>query len=163
MFKSQAVELWNILKYLENEINTGKMLVKTKFSYIILTNLSVLDSLVEIIKKVGNPDDMFKKYDEERATLAKTYAEKDKDNQPIIENNSYKLSGDGLVKFNEEFKKLGETHKDTLEKRRLQLKEVEDILKEDVEIVLSKVKLDLLPESGITPAMLNILDPILEK
>jgi hypothetical protein len=61
MFKSQAVELWNILKYLENEINTGKMLVKTKFSYIILTNLSVLDSLVEIIKKVGNPDDMFKK------------------------------------------------------------------------------------------------------
>ncbi|MCK9428841.1 MAG: hypothetical protein M0R17_02370 [Candidatus Omnitrophica bacterium] len=163
MKKLQAVDLFRILKYLEQRVDSGELTVKTKFSYAILTNLAVLESLIEIIKKVSDPSEDFKKYDIERVELAKKYSEKGGDGQPIVENNSYKLVGDGLTKFNEEFEKFKELNKDTLDKRVKQLKEVEELLQEDVEVTLQKVKLDILPEEGLTPAMLKIMNVILEK
>jgi DNA-binding transcriptional ArsR family regulator len=163
MKKLQAVDLFRILKYLEQRVDSGELAVKTKFSYAILTNLAVLESLIEIIKKVSDPSEDFKKYDIERVELAKKYSEKGGDGQPIVENNSYKLVGDGLTKFNEEFEKFKRLNKDTLDKRVKQLKEVEELLQEDVEVTLQKVKLEILPEEGLTPAMLKIMNVILEK
>jgi len=127
--------------------------VKLNTHLIKLKNKIVEDA--DIIKEALVPSDKFKEYDKKRQDLCAEYALK-KDGKPVIVNNIYQ----GLEN-NQEFiqsaKVLAMEYKDTLAEYKNQIDEVNDLLKEEIELDYPSYPLEDIPDNLINGEDLEIL------
>lgn len=152
------------MKYIEI-LNLADALSKinlpgVKFAYGISKNLNLLKPEVNALNEARKPSPEFGLYDKERVELAQKHAEKDEKGKTVTLNGQYQIVDQEA--FDKEFKELQEKHKETLEKREVQMKEFNDLLDKEVEITLHKIKLEDVPQN-ITTAQMNSIYSIIEE
>jgi hypothetical protein len=132
-----------------------------RFAYAVARNLSKLNSEVESIAAAFDAHENFIAYDKERAEVAATFAEKNPDGSPKLEGQRYIVTDeDALAKALEPVK---EKHKAAIEEREKQIKDFEELLKEEVEIDIYMVNQIFLPETITADQISGIILMVDEK
>lgn len=130
-----------------------------KFAYSIARNTDIIKPIVESLEKTLAYDEGYTLYETERVALAMKHSKKSETGDPVIENNRYIVEKQN--KFNEDFKKLNEKHKETLIARENQIREYNKIMEEESEpIELRKVKSDDLPSDIPAFSLTQIIEMI---
>lgn len=83
-----------------------------KFAYALQKNIRLMKQEIQHLFDILEPSEEYKKYDKEREELAKQFSEKDKDGNPVIENERYKIKG--KKKFEAELKNLQKKYEKAL-------------------------------------------------
>lgn len=140
---------------LQNSLSLASNLRGVNFAYAISKNLGIVESYTkrmseELHEKFLKPTEAFTKFDEARMELAKEFAQKDENGNPMTTHNG--VGGESFVitereKFDKEFEKLKEEHKEAVDERESNLKAYEGALKEPADIKLHAIrKEDLSPD-----------------
>ena len=137
MTKQKLVELYQNLK------NLGE-LKGVKFAYGVAKNIGIIQPEIEALQKAINPTEDFSLFEKERIELAKNHSKKDDKGNPIIENNQFIM--EDTEKFSKEFEALKENHKEAIYKREKQTEDYNNLLKEEIEINLYKIKISDVPQ-----------------
>lgn len=130
-----------------------------KFAYAVAKNIQILKPEVEAITEAQKPSAEFEEYDKQRMQLASKFSKKDKNNEPIIINNRFEL--DDREGFETAWEALRVTFKDVLAERDKQMKEYQEFLQEEVEVILYKIKEENLPQD-ISSGQLTAIFAIVE-
>ena len=149
--KQDALNLYNSLDKLGD-------LTGVKFAYGISKNINILKPEVDALQEASKPSDEFTAYEKLREELLKKHAKKDKDDKPVIVDNSYVLADQ--KGFDVGFKKIQKEHKKAIDDRQAQVDEVEKLLKEKVEVKLHMIKTEDVPENISTAQFHSISDLI---
>lgn len=62
-----------------------------KFAYALQKNIRLMKQEIKNLYTIISPDEDYKAYDKEREALAKEHSEKDKDGNPVVEEERYKI------------------------------------------------------------------------
>ncbi|MFA5395224.1 MAG: hypothetical protein WC346_04320 [Methanogenium sp.] len=156
MNKQDALNLWNGLHAVSG-------LKGAKWAYAVAKNINNLKSEIEALQKSIAPSKEFSEYNNKRLELAQKHAAKEKGVPKKIKigNTEEYLIAD-KNKFNKELKPLQKKYKKALDERDKQMKDFEEILKEEVKIDLHMVDSDYIPEE-ITPAQVTAVMPIINE
>lgn len=117
-----------------------KTLPGVKFNYALIKNINLITPEVEANDKVKSASKPYMDYQEKRVELAKKYAAKDEEGNPIILNNVFQ----GLDGNQEFIKELDVLNKES----EASLKEIDDFMRQEV-LILDfpyKIKLEDIPE-----------------
>ncbi len=124
-------------------LHQAKELKGIKFAYSVVKNINIIKPEIEALQKAGEPSLGFTEYEKKRIELAKKFAKKDK-GEPVIDGNSYVLEDKN--KFDKEWEKLKKEYSEELGKREWQIKQYNDLLLEDSDIKLHKIKIADVPQ-----------------
>ena len=139
-------------------LNNVAKLKGVKLAYAVIRNLNILQPEIEAIQKSLEPQDDFNVYDKERMELAKKFSKKDEKGEPKTENNQFIL--EDVKGFEKEIEQLAKKHKPALDAREKQVKEYNELLKEETKVELYKVKLADVPTDITTEQLAGIYDII---
>jgi len=120
------------------------------FAFAVFKNKQILDAEIEAINSIKkDPGEDYVKYEQERTALCELHSEKDENGKAILDYNpngsqSFKILD--LEKFNEEYVKLADKHKEMLDGITENKKEFEDFLEKDADVDLKMISIDDLPE-----------------
>lgn len=135
-----------------------------KFAYWISRNKAKIEPEINAVNKASIPSPAYDAYDKERVELAKNHSKKDEKGNPVtkmIGHRSNFVIEDQKV-FDSELKALQEKHKDAIEEREKQVKEVEDLLKEEITLELYRIPLNIIPED-ISVEQMNIIQFLVDE
>jgi len=156
MNKQDALNLWNGLHAVSG-------LKGAKWSYGVAKNINNLKSEIEALQKSITPSKEFSEYNNKRLALAQKYAIKKEGNPQTVKiGNTEEYLIKDKNKFNKELKPLQKEYQKALDEREKQMKEFEEILKEEIKIDLHMVDSDNIPEE-ITPAQVTAVMPIIRE
>lgn len=154
MTKGEAVSMFNT-------INAMVYMTGARFTYAIAKNMNSLKEEVQALAKILEQDDEMKAFEEKRIELAKKHAKKDeKTGNPISVKNNYVLLDEAA--FEKEYQQLREENKEVVEKYDKQVAEYSELLKEDCDIKLHKVRLEDVPAEVNAMQMTAIMHMIVE-
>ena len=142
------LDLWKVLtklEFLKHDV---------RFSYFIVKNKRAIKEEMQILNESQKPSNDFIEYDNIRVELAKKYSDKDEIGNPKVLNEQFVIT-ENMYNFDMEMRKLKERFKDTITAREQQLKDYNDLLEEDIDFKLTKVKLECLPKQ-IEPLFLEV-------
>lgn len=125
-----------------------------KISYAIARNIAILKPEAEALLKAKEPSNDFKVYDNERVEIAKKYAKKDENGEPVIKDDTYVF--DNKEAFDKEVAKLQKLHAKAIEEREKQINDFKDLLEKETPIELHKVNITDIPEDITSQQMLAI-------
>jgi seryl-tRNA synthetase len=146
----------NEIVNVNRELSTLKNLGNTKFMYFVIKNINVLkphiDPLVEIEK---SNKEILSDFEKDRNELIVRLGNKNEDGSYSIDKNNEVM----FSEFEEEFKKLTEKHKESLNKFEESFKQLSNVLNEDVEeeIKFRTISIEECPEEGIPVETLELL------
>jgi hypothetical protein len=150
------MKLWVVL---EDLLKIDKL--NTQLAYAIYKNKKLLQDEVETIREIGKASPALVDFQTKRIELCKEFADKDEHKKPIIVGTDYKIIS-RKQEFEEELKLLTEDYKDVVSEQEAKNKEINEILKEDINgFAFRKIKLEWLPET-ISGAAIGVLDYIIE-
>ena len=159
MTKKEIFELHKVLD------SCGR-LTGAKFAYAIARNMALIRPICKEIEQAIAPTEEYTAYDTERAELAKSHAQKNKDG---IENTNMNEHGEKQYiivdqkKFDAEHEELKTKHAEAIDARESQIEEFKKTLEEEVEVNFYKMPLDIVPEGINSAQMEGILCLIEEK
>ena len=155
--KQEAV---NLFKGLQNVGNLGGV----KFSYAVSRNIEKLKPEMKAIEEAYKADKDFFKYDEERQALAKDHSLKvnGKSKMEIVDGNQMYIMKD-QGKYDIALENLKKFHTEALAKREKQQEEFKKLMKEEMEIELYTMLLEVIPEGITSKQMTGILKIVDEK
>lgn len=148
MKRETLVKLWKAIGSLEG------LKHDVRFSYFLAKNKVALKAELDIMEEAQKPSEAYLEYEKQRIETAQGLADKDKNEQPKVHNGQYVIY-DNRDKFEAEIKKLKTKFKTAIAAREKQIKEYEVLLKEPVELELSKIKFSHLPQQ-IESAFLQV-------
>ena len=146
MVRSELMKLATALSVL----NEKEMNIKT--SYAIAKNIKAIAGEVTLLEEMRK--NFSEGYEGERRALCEEYAERDVDGNVKIENNNYVLLADTKEDF---YKKMDELS----DKYRPKSQEFADLMDGEVDVNLTKIKIDDLP--SMKPSELTALFSIIEE
>lgn len=126
-----------------------------KFAYAVAKNINIIKPELKALSDAQKPSELYKEYEKERIELCKKMASKDEKGKPIIEENAYKF--DDKEAFEAELDKLKKKHKEAVEEREKQAKEVEELFSMKSKIKLHKIKIDDVPQEISTKELSSIM------
>lgn len=127
-----------------------------KFAYAVAKNLAAVLAECQIIEKLNEPSDAYKEYSDKRYKLALAYSDTEPDERGVVQ-----VPNDRLEAFNADLAPLNDEYSEAITNRLVQESDFNTLLEEESDIVLFKIKADLLPE-GITPEQVTAIMPIIE-
>ena len=136
MIKTKLIALYNGLNQVKN-------LKGVKFAYGVIKNIRLMENEIVSIQESIKPVKDFMEYDMERMNLAKKHSKKDKNGNPVIENNNFVLESE--KEFELEFEALKEKHSSVLSERQKQIE-------------LYKIKMSDIPQDISTEQLAGIFD-----
>lgn len=154
----QVVELYNALsdpKLLE--------LKGGKFVYAVAKNLQIMKPEIDSLSRVLELTVDYKKYDTERAELAKKYAKVKEDGTPETKMSvrDGNMVEEYIIANQAEFEKkaseLGEKHKNVRDEREKQIEDYKELLKESSTLELHKIIKDELPADITAKQLFGIM------
>lgn len=147
---------------LHSALGSIKSLKGVQFNYAIARNIAKIQSDVEAFQKTIEASPEYTEYDTKRIALAKEHARKDDKGEPVTEtkNNVSIYVIDDMIAFNAALDALQKDHKKAIDERDAQIKEANEFLKKDSDIILYKIPLTSVPEEITTEQMNSILDII---
>jgi hypothetical protein len=143
-------------------LNDLKGAYNPKVKYWISKNKRVLSSEVKSLEeaKESSSED-FKEFSKEQTELLKSCVEYDKDGQPVMQGQGYKIASDRIEPYREGTKALEELHLVGLEERRKEIEALNIILQEEIEIDAYLLDSSEIPES-IDQSTYDILFPLIK-
>jgi len=139
--------------YMES-IEKVSSLKGVKFAYTLIKNKKKIEEEIKILEEVVKPSEGFTEYEKQRINLCEINCEKNKEGNPIIENNRYKIIN--VEKFDSELNELKEKNKEFIKEREKQINEYNNMLNDDIEIDFSKVGFEDLPTDISTEQLESI-------
>jgi len=156
MKKQNVLNLWNGLHAVSG-------LKGAKWAYAVAKNINNLKSEIEALQKSIAPSKEFSEYNNKRLALAQKHAiKKEGKPQTVKIGNTEEYLIKDKNKFNKELKPLQKEYKKALDERDKQMKDFEEILKEEIKIDLYMVDSDNIPEE-ITPAQVTAVMPVIRE
>lgn len=149
MIKNDLLDLDFIL----NELKTKG---KTKFRYVMLKNLAIIEPLVKPIKQIDTETkQLLAEYEKQRNELIIKIGKKTSDDKVFIDVKDEEM----LATFSEGMKKITEDNKEAIEKYESELESFKKILEEEVEekIEFKEIDIENCPEEEINTEYLKIL------
>jgi predicted CopG family antitoxin len=137
MKKSDIWLLWHGLNNMDKNLKTS-----IKFAYAVARTLDKIKDEVNSLSKVVEPSIEYQKYDSGRIEIAKKYAKKDENGQPLIDGQEFVFDPEGLKKFESEF--IPDSN--LIDERKKQLEEFVLLLQEPSESEVYKISLNDFPD-----------------
>jgi hypothetical protein len=135
-----------------------------RFSYVVAKNTLALETEVSAIQKMYAPSKEFTVYDEERIKLAESHSKKENgEAKKYIENGVAKYDIEDKNKFIIALKELQAKHEKAIQAREAQLKEIDKILEEKIEVDLQTIHINDIPEDIDAKQMTNIFIIVTDK
>lgn len=150
--RKEFINLYQMLGYLGE-------LTGARFTYTISKNKEILKNVVEEIQKKAEMHDNYREYEKERVELNEKHTKRDKDGNPEIKDKNYVIKD--RVKFDEEVEKLKEKHKDAIEEREQQRKEVEELANKEITLDLKTIPLSIVPDK-VTVDQMEVLSILIK-
>lgn len=150
--RKEFINLYQMLGYLGE-------LTGARFTYTISKNKEILKNVVEEIQKKAEMHDNYREYEKERVELNEKHTKRDKDGNPEIKDKNYVIKD--KVKFDEEVEKLKEKHKDAIEEREQQRKEVEELANKEITLDLKTIPLSIVPDK-VTVDQMEVLSILIK-
>jgi hypothetical protein len=138
--KSELMRLWAAI---EKQMENNKHL-PVKYGYFLAQNKIKIKDEVNALMEIVKPSQEYSRYDQRRAELAKSMADKDGAGNPIIEGGNYRIV-ENKEKFEKQLDGLRKEFKSEIEKVEKQLEEYNDILKEEIKFDGYKIRMQDLP------------------
>jgi len=150
--RKEFINLYQMLGYLGE-------LTGARFTYTISKNKEVLKNVVEEIQKTAEMHDNYREYEKERVELNEKYTKRDKDGNPEVKDKNYVIKD--KAKFEEEVEKLKEKHKDAIEEREQQRKDVEELANKEITLDLKTIPLSIVPDK-VTVDQMDVLSILIK-
>lgn len=164
-------KLFNIL----TGINECSKYEGVRFNLAMSRNIEAIQKEGALLKKSVEPSKEYNIYESNRIKLCKDLCEKDDNGKPIMikiketDNNGklievgekFKFSDENKPVFDTKLKELREEHKDTIDKNDKNLKVLDELMKEEVEIELFMIDEELLPEKILRP-QIDLIRPLIK-
>lgn len=148
MKRKTILKLWNTLTSMENVKHD------VRFSYFIAKNKVSLKDEVSTLESIKTPSEEFLEYESLRISCAEKLADKDIAGNPKISNGQYIIS-ENKDEFEKQMESLKKKFDSVIDTRKKQLEEYTKMLDEDVEVNLSKIKVDHLLKE-VEPVVLEV-------
>ena len=126
-------------------------------AYNITKNKKVLFSEIEAIQEASKPTGIIAEYERERLDLCRKYCEKDSNNRPVVNNNSFVFSDENRVHLDEDMKPILEKFPNIQESLFAHDEMVQTFMNDEVELDLILFKLDSLPNDSFTVEQIELL------
>ena len=154
---------WELLN-LYQVLSSVSELKGVKFSYFVVKNLGLLEREIKNLEEVIKASKDYYEFEEKRIELAKKHAKKDDKGEPKTKEVDGKKVFDmkSQIAFDKEFKELQKKNKKTLEEREKQIKEYNELIEQDSDIKLHKIKLSDIPEE-INVSQMKAIESLIEK
>lgn len=157
---------YQILDLMEAFARIGKQGITSnkRFSYAVLMNDAELSKKVEVILSIATPSDNFKEYSEKRDDIVLKYAERGDDGNVIFsdDGNHVQISDDKMDTAKKELDELSTEYSDIIDERDKEIEEYNTILDLEVEVDLTMVDIDDVPdEVGQDLMFMKMLMPII--
>ncbi len=142
---------------------TVKDLPGVKFSYAVVKNSKKLESIRDSLQKAGGMSEDYRKFLKAKEDMFIKNSKKDKDDKPITTTNGQITEYDFVdkAKNEKEFKVLLKKHDAVIKAEQEKEKELQELLKDKIDVDLHKVKIEFVPEK-ITATQLNAIMPMIE-
>ena len=150
--RKEFINLYQMLGYLGE-------LTGARFTYTISKNKEILKNVVEEIQKKAEMHDNYREYEKERVELNEKYTKRDKDGNPEIKDKNYVIKD--KAKFDEEVEKLKEKHKEAIEEREQQRKDVEELANKEITLDLKTIPLSIVPDK-VTVDQMDVLSILIK-
>ncbi|NLD20744.1 MAG: hypothetical protein GX663_11005 [Clostridiales bacterium] len=150
--RKEFINLYQMLGYLGE-------LTGARFTYTISKNKEILKNVVEEIQKTAEMHENYSEYEKERVELNEKYTKRDKDGNPEIKDKNYVIKD--KAKFDEEVEKLKEKHKDAIEEREQQRKDVEELASKEITLDLKTIPLSIVPDK-VTVDQMDVLSILIK-
>ena len=150
--RKEFINLYQMLSYLGE-------LTGARFTYTISKNKEVLKKVVEEIQKKAEMHENYKEYEKERVELNEKHTKRDKDGNPVVKDKNYVIKD--KAKFDEEVEKLKKKHKDAIEEREQQRKDVEDLANKEITLDLKTIPLSIVPDK-VTVDQMEVLSILIK-
>lgn len=150
--RKEFINLYQMLGYLGE-------LTGARFTYTISKNKEILKDVVEEIQKKAEMHDNYREYEKERVELNEKHTKRDKDGNPEIKDKNYVIKD--KVKFDEEVEKLKEKHKEAIEEREQQRKDVEELANKEITLDLKTIPLSIVPDK-VTVDQMDVLSILIK-
>lgn len=148
---------------LHNGLHAVGNLSGVKFAYAVSKNIAKLKSEVVAFQEAYVPLPEFLAYEKERFALAEEYAKKiDGKAQKTIENGVERFVIENEKVFEKKLEALKKKHKKVVDAREKQIKDFEELMKEEIEIDLYQVLVSDIPEGISAKQMTSILPIVIE-
>lgn len=138
MTRKEMVEMWGVMKSFTNEK------VSKKFIFAITLNESVLDNDANAVLEARKPDDDYAEYEQNRMEIILSHAEVE-DGQIVTNGELIKIKPKEQLIAQEELEKLDEKYSDVIEKRNIDLNELQLLLDSKKKVEIETVRFDDLP------------------
>lgn len=150
--RKEFINLYQMLGYLGE-------LTGARFTYTVSKNKEVLKKVVEEIQKKAEMHENYKEYEKERVELNEKHTKRDKDGNPVVKDKNYVIKD--KAKFEEEVEKLKKKHKDAIEEREQQRKDVEDLANKEITLDLKTIPLSIVPDK-VTVDQMEVLSILIK-
>lgn len=150
--RKEFINLYQMLGYLGE-------LTGARFTYTISKNKEILKNVVEEIQKTAEMHDNYREYEKERVELNEKYTKRDKDGNPEVKDKNYVIKD--KAKFEEEVEKLKEKHKEAIEEREQQRKDVEELANKEITLDLKTIPLSIVPDK-VTVDQMDVLSILIK-
>lgn len=148
-----------LLDFNQALISVDKMSASVAFAYAVALNRKTIKNEVEALEEAFKPRPAYLEFDRERVALCEKLAKKDEKGKPIMINNQYQF--EDIKVLEKEMEPIKEKHKEAISEREKQLKEFNEILKQEITFNLKKVRPNELPAT-ITPNLVAGLMPMID-
>jgi len=139
-------------------------LTGVKFSYAVARNIKILNRIVKSIQEASAPSKIFKEYEKERLEFAQKSAIKDKNGKAVTElaNDVERFVMKDNAAFEKGFEVIKEKHKQAIQERKAQIREVGELADMEIEVDLFTIPQSYIPEEINTKQMTDIM-PIIKE
>lgn len=151
-FKKTREEFFGIY----NRMAVLNHLSGVKFAYAVVRIREGIKREMDRAKEIGKMSEGYQEYDKARQELIQQFADKDERGKFIIARGEYQLSEENRKLFLEQLEELKKEHPEAIAEFDTKTKEMDDFMKEEIELNLYTIKEDYLPEN-ITVEQLDIL------
>jgi hypothetical protein len=152
-------KLFEISETIKVVMSTSK---KVKLNMYLEENRVKINEKLEIFKTVITPTELFNEYELKRKVICEKYADKNEDGTPKIKDEVY-VGLENNKSFDKHIEVLRAENKDIIEERELQIKEYDELLKEDIKFDFIKFDIDLIPDDLITGIQQSILKSLFKE
>lgn len=145
----------------------GAQKVGVKFAYGLAKNRKLIEAEVAALKEASKPTPEFLEFEAKRQKLCERYAVKKENGAPMTVDYG---GGSGIYiiepikqkEFDRELDALKTENEEVIDDQEKRNKQVEEILKDEVDIEFCKMKLDAFPEE-MEVAVISLLYPLIEE
>jgi len=148
-----------IIEFGRNLINFFSDVRNTKFSHFLQRNIKVTQNVEAELVKISVVSKEFMTFENERIALCERFSQKDENLKPVIKDGQY-VFGDRKAAFDKEFAKLKFANQTVISIQQAKQKEVQELLKEEIEVGFLSIEADALP-GNLSIQQLEILDPLI--